>query len=74
MIRRYKDCSLIVSTDLLENFEKKKDITVNTEKITPVTYAFILDIIKNGLKLDFSEGMKHCPNTVAAKRNEYDQL
>ena len=74
-IGKHNDCSLIAPTDVLysdvENFEggKLKYYYEHWKKYTSDT--FILDIITNGLKLDFNEiPFQHCCNNFPLSREE----
>ena len=63
-IRKHNDCRLIAPIDILYSYyyEHWKKYTSDT---------FILDIIKNGLKLDFNElPFKHCCNSFPLSKEE----
>ena len=74
-IRKHNDCSLIVLSHVLyldvENFEggKLKYYYEHWKKYTSDT--FILEIIKNGLKLDLNEILfQHCCNNFPLSKEE----
>ena len=74
-IRKHNDCSLILSADVLysdvENFEggKLKYYYEHWKKY--ITDTFILDIIKNGLQLDFNEiPFQHCCKNFPLSKEE----
>ena len=73
-IRKHNDCSLIVPTDVLysdvKTFEDGlKYYYEHWEKYTSDT--FILDIMKNGLKLDFNKmPFQSCCNNFSPSKEE----
>ena len=74
-VRKHNDCSLIAPTDVLhshvENSEggKLNHYYEHWKKFTSDT--FILDIIKNGFKLDFNEiPFQHCCSNSPLSKEE----
>ena len=74
-IRKHTDCSLIVPTDVLysdvENFQRGKLKNYYEHSKKYISDTFLLDIIKNGLKLDFNEiPFQHCCTNFLLSKEE----